>query len=63
MRVRSLSQEDPLEEEMAAPSSILAWRNPWTEEPGGLQRTGSHRVRNIKKMVSRTLPSTLDGPR
>ena len=48
---------------MAIHSSIIAWRNPWTEEPGGLQRTGSHRVRNIKKMVSRTLPSTLDGPR
>ena len=34
--VRSLGQEDPLEEEMAAHSSILAWRIPWTEEPGGL---------------------------
>ena len=36
MRVRSLSQEDPLEEEMATHSSILVWRVPWTEEPGGL---------------------------
>ena len=36
MRVRSLGQEDPLEEGMATPSSILAWRIPWTEEPGGL---------------------------
>ena len=36
MWVRSLGQEDPLEEEMAAHSSILAWRIPWTEEPGGL---------------------------
>jgi hypothetical protein len=35
-RVRSLGQADPLEEEMAAYSSILAWRIPWTEEPGGL---------------------------
>ena len=35
-RVRSLGQEDPLEEEMATHSSILAWRIPWTEEPGGL---------------------------
>ena len=36
MWVRSLGQEDPLEEGMATPSSILAWRIPWTEEPGGL---------------------------
>ena len=35
--VRSLGWEDPLEEEMATHSSILAWRIPWTEEPGGLQ--------------------------
>ena len=34
-RVRSLGWEDPLEKEMAAHSSILAWRIPWTEEPGG----------------------------
>ena len=40
-RVRSLGQEDPLEEEMATHSSILAWKIPWTEEPGGLQSTGS----------------------
>ena len=37
---QSLGQEDPLEEEMAAHSSILAWRIPWTEEPGGLQLMG-----------------------
>ena len=37
MRVRSLAQEDALEEGMAVHSSILAWRIPWTEEPGGLQ--------------------------
>ena len=37
-------QEDPLEKEMATHSSILAWRIPWTEEPGGLQSTGSQRV-------------------
>ena len=42
--VRSLGQEDPLEKEMATHSSILAWRIPWTEEPGGLQSTGSQRV-------------------
>ena len=44
MWVRSLSREDPLEEEMATHSSILARRIPWTEEPGGLQSMGSHRV-------------------
>ena len=42
--VRSLGQEDPLEEGVATHSSILAWTNPWTEEPGGLQSTGSQRV-------------------
>ena len=36
-RIQSLGQEDPLEEEMATLSSILAWKIPWTEEPGGLQ--------------------------
>ena len=41
---RSLGWEDPLEEEMATPSSVLAWRIPWTEEPGGLQSMGSHRA-------------------
>ena len=43
-QVRSLSQEDPLEKEMAAHSSILAWKIPWTEEPGRLQSMGSQRV-------------------
>ena len=42
--VRSLGREDPLEKEMATHSSILAWRIPWTEEPGRLQSTGSQRV-------------------
>ena len=42
--VRSLGQEDPLEEGMAAHSSILAWEIPQTEEPGGLQSMGSQRV-------------------
>ena len=46
MRVRSLGHEDPLEEEMATRSSILAWEIPWTEEPGRLQSMGSQRVRN-----------------
>jgi len=44
--VQSLGQEDPLEEGMATHSSILAWRIPWTEEPGGLQSTGLQRVRH-----------------
>ena len=43
-RVQSLSQEDPLEEGMAAHSSILVWRIPWTEESGGLQSMGSQGV-------------------
>ena len=43
--VRSLGREDPLEKEMATHSSVLAWRIPWTEEPGGLQSMGLQRVR------------------
>ena len=43
-RVRSLDWEDTLEKGTAAHSSILAWRIPWTEEPGGLQSMGSERV-------------------
>ena len=46
MRIQSLGWEDPLEEGMATHSSILAWRISWTEEPGGLQSTGSQRVRH-----------------
>ena len=45
-QVQSLGQEDPLEKEMATHSSILAWKIPWTEEPGGLQSMGSQRVRH-----------------
>ena len=44
--VQSLAWEDPLEEGMATHSSILAWRIPWTEEPGGLQSMGSQKVRH-----------------
>ena len=44
--VRSLGWEDPLEKEMATYSSILAWRIPWTEEPGGLQSMGLRRIRH-----------------
>ena len=45
-RVQSLVQEDHLEKGMTTHSSILAWRIPWTEEPGGLQSTGLQRVRH-----------------
>ena len=43
-RIQSLGQEDSLEKGMAIVSSILAWRIPWTEEPGGLQSMGSQRM-------------------
>ena len=43
MQVQSLGGEDPLEESMTTHSSILAWRIPWTEEPGGLQSMGMQR--------------------
>ena len=45
-QVRSLDGEDPLEKEMTTHFSILAWKIPWMEEPGGLQSMGSQRVRN-----------------
>ena len=45
-RVRSLGWENPLEKEMATHSSTLAWKIPWTEEPGRLQSMGSQRVRH-----------------
>ena len=46
IRVRSLGREDTLEKEMATCSSTLAWKIPWTEEPGGLQSMGSQRARH-----------------
>ena len=46
IQVQSLGREDLLEKEMATHSSILAWEIPWTEEPGGLQSTGSLRMRH-----------------
>ena len=46
MQVQSLGQEDPLEKEMATHCSILAWRIPWTEEPGGLQSMGLQSIRH-----------------
>ena len=45
-QVQFLGQEDPLEKEVATHSSIFAWEVRWTEEPGGLQSTGSQRVRH-----------------
>ena len=50
-RVRTLGQEDPLEEGVAAHSSILAWRIPWTEEPGGLQSMG-HKESDMPEQLS-----------
>ena len=44
MQIPSLGQEDPLKEDMATHSGILAWEIPWTEEPDGLQSMGSQRV-------------------
>ena len=46
IELQSLGQGDPLEKGMATHSSILTWRVPWTEEPGGLQSVGSQRVRH-----------------
>ena len=45
-RVRSLGWEEPLEKGKVTHSSIMAWKIPWTEEPGGLESTGSQRVRH-----------------
>ena len=45
-RVQCLGQEDPPEKDMATHSSLLAWRIPWIEEPGGLQSMGLQRVRH-----------------
>ena len=50
--VQSLGWEDPLEEEMAIHSSILAWEIPWTEEPGGLQSMGSQKNRTLLKRLN-----------
>ena len=50
MRVGSLRWEGPLEQGMATHSSILAWRIPWTEEPGGLQSMGSQSQTQLKQL-------------
>ena len=57
-QVRSLGWEDPLKEGMATYSSILAWRNPWTEEPGGQQATGTQTVRHDGATNTFTLGSS-----
>ena len=46
IRIQSLGREDPLQKEMATHSSTLAWKIPWTEEPGRIQSMGSQRVRH-----------------
>ena len=53
-RVLPLSQEDPLEKGMASHSSVLAWRSPCTEDPGGLQSMGGREVR-VTERLARTL--------
>ena len=53
--VRSLGWEDPPEEGMAAHSSVLAWRTPWKEDPGGLQSVGSQRVEHMAERLSTEL--------
>ena len=54
MQVQSLGREDPLEEEMATHSSILGWKIPGTEEPGGLQSMGLQRVRHNWRDLAHT---------
>ena len=56
--VQSLGWEDPLEKEMATHSSILVWRIPWTEKPGGLQSVGSQKSRT--RLSDFTLTFTLE---
>ena len=52
LHVLSLGQEDPMEEELATHSTVLVWRSPWTEEPGGLQSVGSQRVGHDSTMTA-----------
>ena len=54
MRVQSLGWEDPLEEGLVTHSNILAWRIPWTEEPGGLQSMGSQTRTRLKRLSTHT---------
>ena len=57
--VRSLGQEDPLKKAMAIHSSILAWRIPWTEEPGGLQFHGGHRESDTTEATKEQQPAPM----
>ena len=59
--VQSLGQEDPLEKEMATHSSILAWKIPWTEEPGGLQFMGSQSRRRLSDFTFTFTQTSLTG--
>ena len=59
MWVRSLGREDPLEKEMATLSSTLAWRIPWTEEPGGLQSMGSQESDTTERLTHTLLQSII----
>ena len=54
MQVQSLGREDPLEESVTTPSSVLAWRIPWTEEPRGPLSRGSPRVGQDRRGLART---------
>ena len=60
-RFQSLGGKDPLEEEMATHSSILAWRMPWTENPGRLQSLGPQRVGHGNPLQHSCLENALDG--
>ena len=60
MQVQSLGPEDPLEKKIATHSSILAWEIPWTEEPGGLQSVGLHRVRHDLGLNNSAFKSSLN---
>ena len=55
MQVQSLASENPLEEGMANHTSILAWKIPWTEEPGGLLFTGSQSQTQLKQLNTYTM--------
>ena len=62
MPVRSLGQEDPLEQEMATHSSMLAWRISWTEKPGRLQSVGLQRVKHFFFLASQSRPGSALNP-
>ena len=58
--IQSLDWKDPLEKGMATRSSILSWRTPWIEEPGGLQTMGSQRVQWLNNNILKTLKHSAD---